>query len=858
MLPTTMQPSETALNYHDGPTSQRGRQLPPIQTSFNSKPPQRLQRPRPVERTIYEKPAECAFTAEVPPLKRRTSKGGLLGLFGRNKSTKENTHNIHLDGMKEEHDYGDKLGAKGASFYYKTVRSTVTLEDKVVPTAATKPPSSLQHKSSESTPRSRSIKKERTPRSLTTWDPPPLFQAYPQAVKYADLAALTLPAETVLRNNNHRRSSSKRRGSTQTAVDVDSTECCVDNENGDNNDGKHTRRPSGSGPKADWTHKIYVLVTSGFLLQYAGEGSFDRLPEKIMRLGKDSAAFASDAIPGKHWVLQISQATDDDGKITTGITKSVFSKLGFWGDMKRSAFCFLLVLDSPEEMDLWLVAVRKEIEALGGKKYQPDIGIQKAPEEVIRHLRDRPSRRYLVQRDPNQFSTTQPHAEPLREVSFGDVVNDEAFIRPSGETLSLRSAKRQSLATRPSMDAPSTSTTAISSDQACLERLRESCSVASAQGLTISRASSTLPSPTNSGFRLDAPSSNTNDLQMPTDKTRRKSMQTLRMPVNVERKSLDLRPAPKSPRPHSTYGSSPSTPNFSVPSFSKRYSSNALPSMPVSQLPTATAYRTPSPRAEVGKEDPSERPMSVIGELPSTTRISPKTSRTRISVNPVPLQPSTLKSIRPSTSQTHLPSFGSDRPVPRRFSSQEYTYGKLPPTPQRHIQAPHPPPTTALPAVPGISSWHSQSQPTRSSSTPAISSQKLRRPASMQVRSDPIPRIKPVPSQARAATMSSNKPASIPLPVVARQPPRTPAQPLQQVSETETPPQMRVPEIAGSAPLRVSSPPTSVPIIPPPTSVPIIPPILISASTPEMASSGWPDFSMYGTERRSFQSVRVS
>ncbi|EON63650.1 hypothetical protein W97_02878 [Coniosporium apollinis CBS 100218] len=45
-------------------------------------------------------------------------------------------------------------------------------------------------------------------------------------------------------------------------------------------------------PPVDLPTKLYILVTSGCLLQYAGEGPSDRLPEKILQLGKDSAAFA--------------------------------------------------------------------------------------------------------------------------------------------------------------------------------------------------------------------------------------------------------------------------------------------------------------------------------------------------------------------------------------------------------------------------------------------------------------------------------------------------------------------------------------------------------------------------------------
>jgi len=110
---------------------------------------------------------------------------------------------------------------------------------------------------------------------------------------------------------------------------------------------KHRRKISGSLSKADWTQKIFVLVTSGYLLQYAGDGSFDRLPEKMMQLGKDSVAFASDVIPGKHWVLQISQAMDADGTPAAD-SRSLLSRLAFRGaDYRRTATSLLLVFNSP-------------------------------------------------------------------------------------------------------------------------------------------------------------------------------------------------------------------------------------------------------------------------------------------------------------------------------------------------------------------------------------------------------------------------------------------------------------------------------------------------------------------------------
>lgn len=123
-------------------------------------------------------------------------------------------------------------------------------------------------------------------RTSTAWDPPPLFQAYPQAIKHAQLSASTLSTDTILRlSTTRQRQNSLRDEFAQTTPDEAQNAAPKKAERAKS---KHRRQLSGSISKADWTHKIYVLVTSGYLLQYAGDGSFDRLPEKMMQLGKDS------------------------------------------------------------------------------------------------------------------------------------------------------------------------------------------------------------------------------------------------------------------------------------------------------------------------------------------------------------------------------------------------------------------------------------------------------------------------------------------------------------------------------------------------------------------------------------------
>ena len=119
------------------------------------------------------------------------------------------------------------------------------------------------------------------------------------------------------------------------------------------------RRQIGHGRSLSWSHRD--------LLQYAGEGSFNSFP-RVLQLGKDSVAFASDAIPGKHWVLQVSESMDADGTPTAD-SRSLLSRLAFRSaDYRRTATSLLLILDSAEDMGSWIAAVRREIEALGGRK----------------------------------------------------------------------------------------------------------------------------------------------------------------------------------------------------------------------------------------------------------------------------------------------------------------------------------------------------------------------------------------------------------------------------------------------------------------------------------------------------------
>ena len=304
-------------------------------------------------------------------LERPESKGGLRGIFSRN-----NRSNVTLDPAPEDtppvsafSERSMKAVAERSLPRNLSVKRTTTAQTRpVTPKPTTRlprmnlrsksvkqanvPPSKkpiIPSRTSKSSPRSTKTYPQPPTRTSPTWDPPPLFQAYPQAVKHATLSASTLSADAILRISNHKRNSSVREETTQARQNGGDPIAAV--KKTERAKGRHRRQISGSISKADWTQKIFILVTSGYLLQYAATGSFDRLPEKMMKLGKESVAFASDVIPGKHWVLQISQAMDSDG-VPAADSRSLLSRLTFRGaDYRRSATSLLLVLNSAEDMD---------------------------------------------------------------------------------------------------------------------------------------------------------------------------------------------------------------------------------------------------------------------------------------------------------------------------------------------------------------------------------------------------------------------------------------------------------------------------------------------------------------------------
>jgi hypothetical protein len=586
-------------------------------------------------------------------LARRESKGGLRGMFTRTKATVDSNQAmaqlaedlIYEKNMPETaipaHDQKylePEIPLKKMPFYMraqarptpaqaqslpfeKPARMAVRTKSTVGPKTPTKPATN----SPARTPR----------RTDAAWDPPPLFQAYPQAIKYAQLSASTLSADTILRISNQKAALAQDITPATGTSEEQQVAAARKNEKVRS---KHRRQISGSISKADWTQKIFVLVTSGYLLQYSGEGSFDRLPEKMMQLGKDSVAFASDVIPGKHWVLQISQAMDLDG-IPAPDARSLLSRLTFRGaDYRRAATSLLLVLNSAEDLESWISTVRREIEAMGGKKSVSETGKPKNDDDGMQ-LKSQPSQRLMVARNPDRFSNPPiPLAQSFPQQWDGQTEDDRApsmatdtFFQPMG--ISAR-------------DSMSIRTSETSPDGQQLDSLRDSTYrysyVSSGQRTVItSQGSSPEPSPTrdtflpmerpvSTGFYLEEARPRPNATAI---SERRRSMQTF----NHHNFDMHTVSKPSRSRPHSTYTgpratqiSSPITTNYSAPhAVKKRHSLTKVPDN-TPQAP-ATTVHNPGRKQEMfvkgnRKSPPTpliSRPLSPVEDQPSPVRSPP-------------------------------------------------------------------------------------------------------------------------------------------------------------------------------------------------------------------------------------------
>ena len=646
-----------------------------------------------------------------PNLKRRSSRFGLSSFFGRSKPVVMEEVQERLGVQLECDESSDIPMSANVAGLQRQPSQPIPPVLQTLPEI--EPPAPLQNQTPKQAVRSKSFPRmDSNGRNSTAGDPPPLSQAYSQAVRHATLRAPTLSAETILRLNTERSSTSNQRAESY-IPEVNLTKFAKE---------KKLKRPTTLDllSKGDWTDKTFVLLTSGYLLQYAGQGPFDRLPEKIMPLSRESVAFACDAIPGKPYVLQVSQVPNEDGTCDREASRSVFKNLGLRGQIKRSTSSFLLVFEGPEDLSAWMRTVRKEIQALGGKEYRPD-EFQRPPEvEATQELHQDPSQQYLVKRDPSRSSQLP---DPTSNVTLGNNRSSPEVTTQGVDLIDPAPSKRQSMATQQSVDSRTTSNTADSISQIHLDRLKESPrqSYASTAGKTTStsRDSSPGPSPVNVHANTPQWAPSLNERRQTTSMYHgvvRNSVQQLTFPNKAHRESTISSMVPPSQpvtkhTPQQQQASSPAAPNFSVPTFSKRYSSSSnVPALSCatskSQIPPGSLNQAyPSPSVINEEEEGAGGRASIIGELQHHQKPGSKAS------NSLPASASTPPHSAGSCGPPSLSE--GDRPFSRRFSSLEYSRGVSPLHLANHSPSPHPPPTTALPAIPGpdLSSRTSFSKP---------------------------------------------------------------------------------------------------------------------------------------------------
>ena len=552
-------------------SERRGHRLAPLETNF-SRPNNNYARPtlRPAVANNRPRPhADGQVNERVPlhqpPVKRQSSMTSLRSLFGRDKPARKHPPQSHskLAEIDEVHHptatataTATETNPDASNNNNHTTVTQAQPETPLSPSFCTTPTSTstFTPATAAATTTTKPPGKKPSARDLG-WKPPPLFQAYPQAVKHGTLPAPTLSADAILRVHAASKSGGSRdeesMGAGLSQQKQENHDVHVARLKKENKEKKHMRSVSETIAKTDWTEKIYVVTTSGYILQYAGEGKHDRLPEKMLLLGPRSVAFASDAIPGKHWVLQVSQDSQPESTTTSAADtpRPLLARLGFHRSYtRRLTQSFLLVFTDPDELSSWLLAVRAQIETRGGKKYVSE----RVFDDGMEHqLRPKVSARQLVKKDPNRVSSLflQPQLDVQSEA-------DELSVLGLSRQSSYASNNRRSIissTTHTDVTAPSTSNHGGSSGGS---------GGGSGGG--------------GGGGRFYAGSSTEAATQSPalSSPKKRQSMLYMPHPTPQTETPQSSRPPSMVPEPF-VRSTSPPAPNFSVPSFSKRFAARS-------------------------------------------------------------------------------------------------------------------------------------------------------------------------------------------------------------------------------------------------------------------------------------------
>ncbi|RDI79277.1 Dihydrolipoyllysine-residue acetyltransferase component of pyruvate dehydrogenase complex [Venturia inaequalis] len=643
-----------------------------------------------------------------------------------------------------------------------------------------------------------------SPGPMDEWDPPPLFQAYPQSVRHGTLLGTNLSVEAI-RGHQLRRQNVGLFGSTASLPFV--REGLEDELGQREQSWQSMGLIPGSSDGPELVPKVFVLVAAGRLVQYAGDGNYDRMPEKTLQLGEKSAAFACDLIPGKHFVIQVVQSVNGEGIATINKSRSLLSRLRApSAAMRKTTTSFLLIFSTPEEMDLWLKAIRKVINQLSGRDGQGETGGKHSRKNTAEKVDEVPTHRFQAQKaslEGRQSLTrsSSPHSQArssFHQSSLLPLVLSTTGSTPSTEDNSPRTSASDTdgNSSHPqrgtSTDASSLATTPASFEQTRLDQLRDgsrqrdslmsirTSHTFATDTITVpnSRNSSSPPSPHVESFAIKQSSP-------PHSSPVRTSYIQPMANTSSYRRSPQATPVEKSERvsriqrhsPTDVYGK-----NSPVLDFRARTISATSLENPRSRgsvlYPRAVHNQKQSSENEPKVK--AQRPESTVGQLPnissrSTSRIDQPRKQLFRPVPIIPSQPSS--NVQGCAPETY---------VPRRFSS-------LP------LSGPVSP---ALPAAPTVLPAGRPRAPSYSL-TPSVQPQapppsapqgkRLQRPASLQIISDPAPFL----SQSRKRKPSISRSSS-------------------------------------ASPALLYSPPATAPLSPPPTDAPPIPPM--NPSRPNLSS----------------------
>jgi hypothetical protein len=743
---------------------------------------------------IPEKPTPP--TKSTPPsrspagnLEKRQSKMTLFDLFSKPKVERARGHHEATENLPER-------SQTPAHFYRRPEKETPPQS-----VAPSRPQSRLITPVQSSTVKPLPSKPPRPP---DDWDPPPLFQAYPQSIKHGSVQSTNLSTEVLLRAQHHRLNGiSSAFGSTTSLPFV------REGGEGDLTPAQEslynaTKRFSTLSQTPELVEKVFVLVTAGRLVQYAGDGNYDRMPEKVLQLGEKSAAFACDLIPGKHWVVQVVQAANEDGVATINKSRSILSRLRMpTSAARRTTTSVLLVFSSAEDMDGWLRAIRKVIDQLNGKKrgmgetrHSRQNTAEKIPEAPLSHrasrvmrppsmiqsVRTRSSSTHSHPRSPIDSTFPQPlpgvnmissHVSPIESPQISSV-EEEGTGGSSSDSERVLSSEAPSI---------SATTASTSTDQLRLDQLRESSrhslvsvrtsrtSETESATVATSQGSSSPPSPQKETFpELEVPRMRSSYIgAFPAYTARRMSSQptpvvqptAMVLPVERVTNIQNLRYTP--PETSDLFWlTKPTLVPSTILEYPREHAHEEVAPRSRTRTLKALSSDPPVPFDEDADEDgaPSRRD-STIGQLPlslstrSLNRLEQaREPRTKPFFRPLPVRPSepTAAGVTPNrTSQSFAARRFSSLPINRQSTTPPSAAPPPAEAPSRITPrfslVPAILPQDAMPMEP-IASRPTRPRAPSYSLVPAVQptpqpapppQKLLKRPTSMQIRSDPAP-----------------------------------------------------------------------------------------------------------------------